>query len=925
MLFKEKFESSIIWRGSAAVVCAGIVLALPASAVRAQDEKTPPVLYSPEVQAMRAAARQAGVPEHELPRQTVADLRQSKLVLSPWERKLSSAVRDRFERLMAAGISSRNGSERAADYATGIVPIDRHSRLLVEAKVTRVAPFDAKYFEGLGGLLVSRAQGYGLVLAWIPVDRLQSFADRKDVRHIYGVGPHHTDLGSVLTEGDAIHNADTARAECGLDGTGQLVGVISNGVDNLAAAQGTGDVGAVNVLDNTNGGDEGTGMLEIVADLAPGANLAFHTGFPGAATMINGINDLVAAGATIITDDLPFPREPVFEDGPIAQAKQAAVASNVFYTASAGNRGNEHHQNNFNGTTANVAIGPNVYLLPHDFGGADFQLQATVTANSGGFTFYLQWAEQFGSSGIDLDLFILDNAGNVLASSTGVQDGDDNPLEVAGATVASGSTVNVVIDVVSGNTNVFFDLRAFGTGGWEYLIPQGSINGASRQAVVYAAGAVNQATPATVRGFSSRGPARQFFPATVTRMKPDGVATDGVSITGAGGFGAGACPAVNPGDCRFNGTSASTPHVAGMAALLLESQLALTPAGVATALNTTAVDIDLPGPDNNAGNGRLDVFAAIVSLDLEPPVVNCPADLTVECDGNGNVAQRTAWLNSATATDNCGLASFDNDFAGLSDDCGATGSALVTWTAVDNNGNDTACAATFTIEDTLAPTPTCPAGVTITCGESIDPEDTGMATATDICDDTPAVTFTDLVTPTICPADPIQEVIDRTWTAEDECLNSSSCPQAITVKKIVGDLDIKPSSCPNPLNRNVGGVLPVGLLGSLNFDISMVDLSTLQISRADCVGGAVSALAGPPGPQTILRDVGTPFEGELCDCHNLEGDGMVDLEMYFRIREVVSVLELASFGRDDEVELVVSGTLLDGCEFIASDCVLIRR
>ena len=100
------------------------------------------------------------------------------------------------------------------------------------------------------------------------------------------------------------------------------------------------------------------------------------------------------------------------------------------------------------------------------------------------------------------------------------------------------------------------------------------------------------------------------------------------------------------------------------------------------------------------------------------------------------------------------------------------------------------------------------------------------------------VTFADVVIPTLCPADPIQEVIHREWTATDECLNADSCLQAITVLKIVGELDIKPGSCPNPFNRRAAGVLPVALVGNADIDVSMVDLSTLQISRTDCVGSS---------------------------------------------------------------------------------------
>ena len=45
----------------------------------------------------------------------------------------------------------------------------------------------------------------------------------------------------------------------------------------------------------------------------------------------------------------------------------------------------------------------------------------------------------------------------------------------------------------------------------------------------------------------------------------------------------------------------------------------------------------------------------------------------------------------------------DGRVAALSDDCGATGMATVTFTATDDCGNSSSTTATFTIEDTTAP------------------------------------------------------------------------------------------------------------------------------------------------------------------------------------------------------------------------------
>jgi hypothetical protein len=142
--------------------------------------------------------------------------------------------------------------------------------------------------------------------------------------------------------------------------------------------------------------------------------------------------------------------------------------------------------------------------------------------------------------------------------------------------------------------------------------------------------------------------------------------------------------------------------------------------------------------------------------------------------------------------------------------------------------------------------------------------------------------------------------------------------QTITVP-----LDIKPGSCPNPINRTSRGKLPVALLGTMDFDVSMVDLGTVALSRADGIGGSVMPLDGPPGPSSMIEDVGTPFEGEWCECAELEGDGIDDLSLKFSTPAVVEELELRDLAIGDLVELVVTGYLMDGTPFTSSDCVML--
>ena len=148
------------------------------------------------------------------------------------------------------------------------------------------------------------------------------------------------------------------------------------------------------------------------------------------------------------------------------------------------------------------------------------------------------------------------------------------------------------------------------------------------------------------------------------------------------------------------------------------------------------------------------------------------------------MAALNAWLNNnggATATDNCDDAAgleltWSNDFAGLSDDCGATGSAMVTFTVTDCAGNSSSSTATFTIQDTTAPAITAETSIMKDCEEySADDaygsyaEDCGMG----------SFTWVDAPVSGGCIM-PVGAYL-RTYTATDDCGNMSTAEQIITL------------------------------------------------------------------------------------------------------------------------------------------------
>ena len=164
----------------------------------------------------------------------------------------------------------------------------------------------------------------------------------------------------------------------------------------------------------------------------------------------------------------------------------------------------------------------------------------------------------------------------------------------------------------------------------------------------------------------------------------------------------------------------------------------------------------------------------VTVTDEEPPVMTCPSAVTIECDDSDDPVD-TGWPITVDNCDPTPTVTFTDAFTPGT--CPQASEILRTFTAVDLYGNSASCDQLITVVDTTAPVITCPPDVTIECDADSSSAATGVATGTDNCG---AVTITesDSVAAGSCPQ---ESVITRTWTAEDECGNSSSCNQVITV------------------------------------------------------------------------------------------------------------------------------------------------
>lgn len=135
-------------------------------------------------------------------------------------------------------------------------------------------------------------------------------------------------------------------------------------------------------------------------------------------------------------------------------------------------------------------------------------------------------------------------------------------------------------------------------------------------------------------------------------------------------------------------------------------------------------------------------------------------------------------------------------------------------------------------------------------------------------------------------------------------------------------VDIKQGSCPNLINVNSGGILPVAILGTKDFPVDDLDPESVRIWRndnGDYIGGNVTP------EKYSYEDTATPFDPmteEGC-CHDLTGDGIVDFDVKFDKKALVDDLSLKEIADDTTIYLRVTVLDDEGKELVGRDCVLI--
>lgn len=488
----------------------------------------------------------------------------------------------------------------------------------------------------------------------------------KSANNLMKWGIQGNSVKPVISQGDTAQHSNIARSKSKVNGKGVKVGILSDsynslGTDSMGVANGElpgpgnpfGFNTAVKVLEDLDpiygGTDEGRGMAEIVHDVAPGAEIAFHTADYGLADFAQGILDLAKYGCKVITDDVIYFSEPFFQDGIVAQAVDDVKKDGVTYFSAAGNQSRQSYESKYQASNYapldalfDTAIG-----TAHNFstaGNPPIYFQPIKIPTHSYVIFDFQWDDPFFSASVggpgaesDLDIWLLDSKGNIVSYSAedNIENGD--PYEAFGYENDSTNTsFYLLITKFSGPDPAHLKYIFYGDASFGLTIPgirAGTLVGhAKARGAIATAAAWWKQTPAyesdtpRIESYSSVGGVPNYFNAQgkrinrVERKKPEITAPDGGNTSF---FGYDLTVSDSDTFPNFFGTSAAAPHAAGVAALMIEAQKlkTITPDQIKGVLEENAIDMNdrykpgfETGFDFNTGYGFIQADKAVSAV-----------------------------------------------------------------------------------------------------------------------------------------------------------------------------------------------------------------------------------------------------------------------------------------------------------------------
>ncbi len=421
----------------------------------------------------------------------------------------------------------------------------------------------------------------------------------------------------------------------GYTGAGVKVGIIDTGFAGYGALMGSdlpatvharcyssiGRFGDALSACDAGGDRHGTAVAESVADVAPEASLYISNPI-SRLDEIRSVEWMTAQGVRII--NASWTSGSVFEgpgDGTSRRTDSSyatldrAVSGGALWVNAAGNAGEDGW--------IGAWTDPDSSGWLH-FAGSDTRNRLDLQEGTS-VTVALRWNDPWGKARDDYDLFLYRGT-TAVASSTDVQDGSGDPLEVLDYTATKSGEYAVAVRKRTGKavTRLQVLVQTEAVAPLQYSTPDDTLPAPadSSNPGVLTVGAVNLDRPNVIASYSSQGPTLDG------RTKPDLVAPD--------------CAGTRS-EPQFCGTSQAAPFVAGAAALLLQQEPGLGPVALATAIRSRVAPLGTPVPNPTYGFGRLDLLPAPTTGPPPPPAPPAPTGVrTISSPGAG-----TAWQGLA--------------------------------------------------------------------------------------------------------------------------------------------------------------------------------------------------------------------------------------------------------------------------------------
>jgi len=419
-----------------------------------------------------------------------------------------------------------------------------------------------------------------IIEAYVPSNTLSALSHLDDVRFIEIITPSSI---NIVGKGAYTHNVPIWHTH-EYTGNGVKVGVIDLGFDGIISLQGTelpssisamcfisAGISTTNINDCDSGTVHGTAVSEAVIDIAPEVDL-YVSKVATKGDILEATEWMISQGVQVINMSLATSWTGQgdglsFISNSSLSTVSLAVLNGIVWVNSSGNEQEKTWNGSWNDSDSDS-------YLNFNCSSSEYLNTEYVTAGTE-MDFRLRWEDDWSSPATDLDLYLY-FFWNGSWVYTGVSSNDSQiygayPHEAIIEVAQISTYYAVVVQHQAGVTPDSVQIQSPVKLYYSNCQTGGSISepADSPNTGMLAVGATNWLTPTTIEAFSSRGPTIDG------RVKPDIVAVDNGNSASYDG--------------AFPGTSQASPHVAGLAALILEEYPSYSPTQVKNYLTSNAI------------------------------------------------------------------------------------------------------------------------------------------------------------------------------------------------------------------------------------------------------------------------------------------------------------------------------------------------